>query len=69
MPTKKRTVKHHSLMSAQTMPLLAVATDGRIKLETLSWFGSIARRYGLEEEDATRRVGRQASGLPRLDKE
>lgn len=58
-----------SLSSAQSVPLLAVATDGRIKLETLSWFGSIARRYGLEEEDATRRVGRQASGLPRLDKE
>eukprot|EP00578_Thalassiosira_sp_NH16_P013310 CAMPEP_0181125290 /NCGR_PEP_ID=MMETSP1071-20121207/26956_1 /TAXON_ID=35127 /ORGANISM="Thalassiosira sp., Strain NH16" /LENGTH=752 /DNA_ID=CAMNT_0023210693 /DNA_START=1498 /DNA_END=3758 /DNA_ORIENTATION=- len=37
--------------SSPPLPLLAVATDGKIKLETLSWFGSIARRYGLEEEE------------------
>lgn len=53
--------------SSPPLPLLAVASDGRIKLETLSWFGSIARRYGLDEED-TKRVGRQASRTPRLDK-
>jgi hypothetical protein len=50
------------------MPLLAVATDGIIKLETLSWFGSIARRYGLEEKEGKKNVGRQASMFPRLEK-
>jgi hypothetical protein len=49
-------------------PLLAVATDGIIELESLSWFGSIARRYGLEEEESKKDVGRQASRLPRLEK-
>lgn len=55
-------------LSSPAMPLLAVTTDGKIKLETLSWFGSIARRYGLEkeEEDTTRSVGRTASRSPRL---
>jgi len=49
-------------------PLLVVATDGEIKLETLSWFGSIARRYGLEEDEKDGRgVGRRASRSPRLD--
>ncbi|KAL3809599.1 hypothetical protein ACHAXA_005815 [Cyclostephanos tholiformis] len=47
-------------------PLLAVATDGIIKLETLSWFGSIARRYGLDVDEGKKDaiaggVGRQAS--------
>ena len=49
-------------------PLLAVATDGIIVLESLSWFGSIARRYGLEERESKKDVGRQASRLPRLEK-
>ena len=49
-------------------PLLAVATDGIIVLESLSWFGSIARRYGLEEGESKKDVGRQASRLPRLEK-
>ena len=40
------------------LPLLAVATAGRIKVESLSWFGAIARRYGIENED--RDLGRQA---------
>ena len=58
-----------SASAAAPLPLLAVATDGSVKLETLSWFGSIARRYGLEEEKGDgRKVGRQASRLPRLDK-
>ena len=58
-----------SASSAAPLPLLAVATDGSVKLETLSWFGSIARRYGLEQEKGDgRKVGRQASRLPRLDK-
>ena len=42
------------------LPLLTVATDGKIKLETLSWLGSIARRYGLEENQKIA-LGRQAS--------
>lgn len=41
------------------LPLLAVATDGRIKVETLSWFGAIARRYGIDKTD--RDLGRQAT--------
>jgi len=50
-----------------TLPLLAVATDGTIKLETLSWFGSIARRYGMDESEKNdRNIGRQASRKPRL---
>ena len=49
-------------------PLLAVATDGIIVLESLSWFGSIARRYGLEEGESKKDVGRQAGRLPRLDR-
>jgi len=40
------------------LPLLAVATTGKIKVESLSWFGAIARRYGIENED--RDLGRQA---------
>jgi hypothetical protein len=44
-------------------PLLSVVTDGKIKLETLSWLGSIARRYGLEENQKIT-LGRQASRKP-----
>ena len=32
-------------------PLLAVATSGKITVESLSWLGAIARRYGLDESD------------------
>lgn len=42
------------------LPLLSVVTDGKIKVETLSWLGSIARRYGLEENKKIA-LGRQAS--------
>jgi len=49
-----------------SLPLVAVATDGRIRLETLSWLGSIARRYGLEESERSD-LGRQASRAPRLE--
>lgn len=45
------------------LPLLAVATNGKIKLETLSWLGAIARRYGLEGQQE---LGRTASRRPRL---
>jgi hypothetical protein len=61
-----------STSTTAPMPLLSVVTDGIIKLETLSWFGSIARRYGLEEsadgEAVAGGVGRQARRLPRLEK-
>ena len=53
-------------LDSSSLPLLAVATDSTIKLETLSWFGSIARRYGMDEEKNDRNVGRQASRKPRL---
>ena len=59
--------------TSSLLPLLAVATDGVIKLETLSWFGSIARRYGLDEADSKKdellgSLGRQARRVPRLEK-
>jgi hypothetical protein len=61
--------------SSSLLPLLAVATDGGIKLETLSWFGSIARRYGLDATEADSKkvellgsLGRQARRVPRLEK-
>lgn len=40
-------------------PLIAAATAGKISVETLSWLGAIARRYGLDEKG--RDLGRQAS--------
>lgn len=40
------------------LPLLAAGTDGPIVIESLSWFGAIARRYGVEE--GQRDLGRQA---------
>ena len=50
-------------------PLVAIATDGTIALESLSWFGAIARRYGLEEiRDDLGRTARRA-GRPLIPKE
>ena len=40
-------------------PLIVAATTGKISVETLSWLGAIARRYGLDEKG--RDLGRQAS--------
>ena len=40
-------------------PLIAVVGRGRIVVETVSWLGAIARRYGLEEN--VRDVGRTAA--------
>jgi hypothetical protein len=45
-------------------PLFAVVGVGNIVLETVSWFGAIARRYGLEESE--RELGRTASRRGRL---
>ncbi len=39
-------------------PLLVAGTDGKIKLESLSWFGAISRRYGVKDEVGD--LGRQA---------
>jgi hypothetical protein len=41
-------------------PLVAVASTGGISVETVSWIGAIARRYGLDD-DSPRGVGRTAS--------
>lgn len=40
-------------------PLIAVAGTGIVKVETVSWLGAIARRYGLDEDH--REAGRTAS--------
>ena len=50
-------------------PLVAIATNGNISVESLSWFGAIARRYGLDEERDD--LGRTASrsGRPLVPKE
>ncbi|GAX11988.1 hypothetical protein FisN_8Lh082 [Fistulifera solaris] len=45
-------------------PLFAVVGVNNIVLETVSWFGAIARRYGLEESE--RELGRTASRRGRL---
>jgi hypothetical protein len=57
---------HESQVSFDVPPLLSVVTNGKIKLETLSWLGSIARRYGLEESERSA-LGRTASRKPRLE--
>jgi len=50
-------------------PLLAVLSTGKIVMETLSWLGNIARRYGLDESRNEDDLGRQATrrkGLGRV---
>jgi len=50
-------------------PFLAVSSPGSIVLETLSWLGNIARRYGLDESRNDDDLGRQATrrkGLGRI---
>mmetsp|Transcript_42260 Transcript_42260/g.101716 ORF Transcript_42260/g.101716 Transcript_42260/m.101716 type:complete len:848 (+) Transcript_42260:31-2574(+) len=47
-------------------PLLAVCTPGSIRLETLSWLGNIARRYGLDDKRDQDDLGRQATRRGRL---
>ena len=46
-------------------PLFAVAASGSIKVETVSWFGAIARRYGMDDR-GRKDVGRTASREGRL---
>jgi len=43
-------------------PLVVAVTDGFINVESLSWFGAIARRYGVAEEE--KNLGRQARVPP-----
>mmetsp|Transcript_2999 Transcript_2999/g.3397 ORF Transcript_2999/g.3397 Transcript_2999/m.3397 type:complete len:667 (+) Transcript_2999:28-2028(+) len=49
-------------------PLLAVSSPGKITLETLSWLGNIARRYGLDDTRNEDDLGRQATRRKRLVK-
>jgi hypothetical protein len=42
-------------------PLVVGASEERIAVESLSWLGAIARRYGLEESDHKEDLGRQAT--------
>lgn len=42
-------------------PLIVGACKQRIVVESMSWLGAIARRYGLQEEEGRDRLGRQAT--------
>mmetsp|Transcript_42261 Transcript_42261/g.101721 ORF Transcript_42261/g.101721 Transcript_42261/m.101721 type:complete len:849 (+) Transcript_42261:31-2577(+) len=55
-----------SSSSTFARPLLAVCTPGSIRLETLSWLGNIARRYGLDDKRDQDDLGRQATRRGRL---
>ena len=50
-------------------PLLAVSSPDRIVLETLSWMGNIARRYGLDNHREDDDLGRQATRRKGLGRE
>ena len=50
-------------------PLLAVFTPDKIVLETLSWMGNIARRYGLDDNREDDDLGRQATRRKGLGRE
>jgi len=43
-------------------PLIAAATDGKISLDTVSWLGAIARRYGMDESIGRKLASRKAEG-------
>ena len=42
-------------------PIVAIASTGQISLETLSWLGNIARRYGLADKRDSDDLGRTAT--------
>jgi len=46
-------------VNKEALPLLCIATEGKISVESLSWFGAISRRYGIEREQKD--LGRQAN--------
>mmetsp|Transcript_9315 Transcript_9315/g.23163 ORF Transcript_9315/g.23163 Transcript_9315/m.23163 type:complete len:601 (-) Transcript_9315:76-1878(-) len=50
-------------------PLLAVSSPDKIVLETLSWMGNIARRYGLDDNREDDDLGRQATRRKGLGRE
>ena len=61
----KRDDVHDNNNESQILrPLFVAVGTGRIKLETLSWVGAIARRYGLD--DSNRGLGRTAGRNGRL---
>ena len=47
-------------MRDEDRPLLGVFTNSSVSVETVSWFGAIARQYSMEE--TTQNLGRQAQG-------
>jgi hypothetical protein len=49
---------NRDMSDADKRPLVAIATNGKITLESLSWLGAIARRYGVSDEKIE--LGRQA---------
>jgi hypothetical protein len=42
-------------------PIIAVSSTGEIVIETLSWMGNIARRYGLDDNREKEDLGRTAT--------
>jgi hypothetical protein len=42
-------------------PIIAISSTGEIVIETLSWLGNIARRYGLDEKREKEDLGRTAT--------
>ena len=50
-------------------PLLAVSSPDKIVLETLSWMGNIARRYGLDDKRDDDDLGKQATRRKGLGRE
>ncbi|KAI2514037.1 hypothetical protein MHU86_421 [Fragilaria crotonensis] len=50
----------------QVRPLVVGVSAGRIDVESLSWLGAIARRYGLEESERKPELGRQATRRGRV---
>ena len=54
-----KTTSDEKVSDDEKRPLVAVATNGKISLESLSWLGAIARRYGVSDDRVD--LGRQAS--------
>ena len=57
----KSTISATETAVSVSRPLVAVASSGSIVLETLSWLGNIARRFGLEEHRGRSDLGRTAT--------
>lgn len=47
--------------SSFARPIVAISSTGEIVLETLSWLGNIARRYGLDDKKDKEDLGRTAT--------